>query len=121
MPKGRRAEAHVRLYRHELESPAYRSLGPASRALLVEFRALFDGGSNRIHMSIREAMSRLGVGRKLAEQALAELLDRGFICIIEKGGFNRKTRHATVYALTNEPLDNRDGATATKDFMRWRA
>lgn len=119
MPRGRRGEAHVRLYRHELESPAYRSLDPVSRALLVELRALYDGGANRIYMSIREAMHRLGVGRKRAELALAELLDRGFIRIIEKGGFNRKARHATVYVLTNEPLEDRDGATAPKDFMRW--
>ncbi|UEX78621.1 hypothetical protein [Sediminicurvatus halobius] len=119
MSKKRRAEAHVRLYRHELECEAYRSLSTDARALLVEFRALYDGRENRVHMSIREAMRRLGVGRWRAEKALYELSDRGFIRLMEPGGFSRKVRHATVYALTNEPLEDRDGATAPKDFMRW--
>ena len=112
-------ESHVRLYRHELESPAYRSLAPVSRALLVEFRGLFTGKENCVYMSLREAMRRLGVGRRQAENAIDELLDRGFIILIERGGFTRKTRHATTFALTNEPLEDKDGAVAPKNFMRW--
>lgn len=119
MSKKRRAEAHVRLYRHELESEAYKSLSTDGRALLVEFRALYDGRENRIYMSVREAMRRLDVGQRRAQRAISELLDRGFVRIIEPGGFNRKVRHATVYALTSEPLEDRDGATAPKDYMRW--
>ncbi|WP_205742709.1 hypothetical protein [Onishia niordana] len=88
--------------------------------MLVELRALYDGRTNRIYMSVREAMRRLCVGRKLAEKALAELLDRGFIRVIEKGTFDRKIKHATIYALTNEPIEDSDGATAPKDYMRWR-
>lgn len=116
----RRGEPHVRLYRHELECAAYRSLSTDARALLIEFRALYDGRENRVHLSVREAMRRLGVGRWRAEKALHELSDRGFIRLMEPGGFSRKVRHATVYALTNEPLEDRDGAVAPKDFMRWR-
>lgn len=114
-----RHEPHVRLYRHELECEAYRSLSTDARALLVEMRALYNGTENRIHMSVREAKRRLGVGRWRAQNAIEELLDRGFIRLIESGNFNRKVRHATVYALTNEPLENHDGAVAPKDFMRW--
>lgn len=117
--KPRRGEAHVRLYRHELECPAYRSLSPDARALLVEFRALFNGGRNAIHMSVREAQRRVGIGRWKAENAIHELLERGFILVLEPGGFQRKSHHATVYALTNEPLDGRDGAVAPRDYMRW--
>lgn len=119
MSKKRRAEAHVRLYRHELECEAYRSLSTDARALLIEFRALYDGRANLIHMSVREAMRRLDVGQRRAQRALWELLDRGFVRLIEPGGFKRKVRHATVYALTSEPLEDRDGATAPKDYMRW--
>ena len=112
-------EAHVRLYRHEHESPAYQSLSPEARALLVEFRALYDGGENRIHMSIREIRRRLnGISQRRAERARDDLLDRGFVRVLSKGKFTRKARHATEYALTNEPLDNAN--LATKDFMRWR-
>lgn len=121
MAKKRRGEAHVRLYRHELESAAYRSLCTAARALLVEFRALYNGRDNRIHMSLSEIMRRLNVGRRCAEKARDELLDRGFIVLIEAASFHRKVRHAPIYALTNEPLEpERDGATASKEFMRWR-
>jgi|GEM_PF-3095094 len=113
-----RHEAHVRLYRHEHESPAYQSLSTDARALLVEFRALYDGGENRIHMSVREIRRRLNVGQVVAVRARDELQDRGFIRLLTLGKFSRKARHATEYALTNEPLNN--NSLAPKDFMRWR-
>lgn len=117
--KGGRAESHVRLYRHELECPAYRSLSTEARALLVEMRALFDGRENRMYMSVREAMRRLDVGRCKAERAFDELIDRGWVRIIERGSFNRKVRHATVFALESEPLEDNDGAVAPKSYMSW--
>lgn len=117
----RRDEAHVRLYRHELESPAYRSLSTDARALLVEFRALFTGRENRLFMSVREAAKRIGVSEKTAQKALKALIDRGFIRCIEQGGFARKVKHASVYALECQP-DNplAEGATAPKTFMKWQ-
>lgn len=66
-----------------------------------------------------EAQRRIGVGRVKTQRGINELLDRGFIRVLEPGGFQRKSHHATVYALTNEPLEDRDGAVAPKDFMRW--
>ncbi len=62
-----------------------------------------------------------GIGQVKAERARDELLDRGFIRQKTKGSFSRKSRHATEYVLTNEPIDNGMGATAPKDFMRWRS
>jgi hypothetical protein len=121
MPRRRRkAETHVRLYRHELQSAAWRSLSPEARALLVEVRAFYTGcGPNAVHLSVRNAMDLLGVSQRPAQRAIAQLLDRGFLRLIERGSFNRKIRHAAVYALTNEPMDDRPGAVAPKDFMRW--
>lgn len=111
----------MRLYRHELESDAYRSLSPEGRALLVEFRALFNGRENRVFLSRTQMELRLGVGRRKAEKARDELLDRGFIHLLVPGGFNRKCPHASEYALTNEPINpTQDGATPPKDYMRWR-
>ena len=114
-------EPHVRMYSHEMKSAAWRTMDPDARALLVEVRSLYDGRNNRIHMSVREAMRRLGIGQGRAQKALATLLERGWIRVIEKGTFNRKTRHASVYALENEPIEERDGAVAPKSFMRWAA
>lgn len=113
-------DAHVRLYGYELNSPAYRTLNVDARALLIEFRALFSGGENRIFLSLRQMMVRLGIGQRRAEHARDALLERGWIRVIELGGFSRKTKIATVYALMNEPLENRDGTTAPKDYMRWQ-
>lgn len=120
MAKRKQGEAHVRLYRHELQSAAYKSLSCDARALLVEFRALYTGKENRVYMSVREAMRRTGSGQRPAQRAIADLLDRGFIRLLTKGTFHHKVRHASAYQLTNEPPDDRDGSVPTKDFMRWQ-
>lgn len=114
-------EPHVRLYRHELDCAAYRDLSPDARALLVEFRALFDGRENLVFMGVREMIRRLGVGdHRRARKARDELVSHGFIRLVSEGAFKRKARHASEYVLTNEPLDDRPGSVAPKDFMRWR-
>lgn len=115
----RKAESHVRLYAHELAAPAYRTLSVDARALLVELRSLYTGGPNRVFLGIRQMMERLGIGQRRAQAARDELFERGWIVEIEPGGFNRKTRHATVYALTNEPIDDYPGSVAPKQYMRW--
>jgi hypothetical protein len=116
----KRGESHVRFYAYELESPAYRTLSTDARALLIEFRALYTGKQNRVFLSVREMASRLCIGQRRAQHARDELLERGWIKIVELGSFNRKTKSATIFALTNEPLEDRIGATASKDFMRWQ-
>ncbi|NKF23235.1 helix-turn-helix domain-containing protein [Solimonas marina] len=124
MKKRRRpkiGDSHVRIYGWEHEFPAYRTLSTDARALLIEFRALYNGGENRVFLSVRQMQERMGnVGQRRAQSARDELLDRGWVRMIEAGAFNRKTKQATVYALTNEPLAERDGATATKDYARWQ-
>ncbi len=116
--KPRRDQAHVRLYQHELESAAYRSLSPDARSLLVELRSFYTGRSNRVHMSLREAMRRLNVGRRRAQGAINELIDRGFIRLLTPGAFHRKVPHAPEYALLHEPLDGE--RVPEKPFMRWQ-
>lgn len=118
--KVKRGEAHVRLYAHELRSEAYRTMSPDARALLIEMRAMYDGRKNLFYMSVRQMMERLGIGQRRAQTARDELIDRGWVRVVVLGSFNRKAKHATQYVLTNEPLDDRDGATAPKDYMRWR-
>jgi hypothetical protein len=118
LPNGRnKHEPFVMLPRYVLASPAYRSLGCEARALLVEMKGLYNGRNNgELHMSVREAQKRLGVGRKLAEKALAELQDLGFIAVVQKGSFHWKVRLATTWRLTEH---EHEGRPATKDFMRW--
>ncbi|WP_293392122.1 hypothetical protein [Nevskia sp.] len=119
--KAKRAEAHVRLYRHELECPAYRTMSTDARALLVEFRSLFNIDENSVFLSVREMERRLNVGQRRAQAARDELLERGWIIELEPGAFHRKNKLATVFALTNEPLKRIDGAVPLKSYMRWQA
>lgn len=108
---------HVRMHDWEMQTEAWRSMSTDARALLIEFRVLYNGQENRLFLSVREMMKRLNIGQRRAEKARDELLDRGWIRIIEKGSFNWKIRHATVYALTNEPINA--GEPAPKDFMKF--
>ena len=113
---------HARLYRWEIESPAYRSLSVGARALLVELKALYNGNNNGdLFLSAREAAKRLNAGRSFAARRFLELQDKGFIRPKEIGAFNLKalagSGKATSWVLTEFPIGN--AATGTKDFMRW--
>lgn len=119
MAKRKYGEQHVRVYGYEMRTPAWQTMSTDARALLIEMRALYKGTENRVFMSVREIRRRLGVGQLRAEKARDELLERGWIRLVERGSFNRKARHASVYALEHEPLDDREGSTAPKTYMRW--
>ena len=110
----------MRLYAHELNCVAYRTLSPAARTLLVEMRALYRPNMNTIFMSRDEMARRINAGRRVVEKARDQLIERGWIRVVEKGSFKRKNRKATVYMLTNEVSDDREGAVAPKDYMKWR-
>lgn len=114
---------HVRFYRWELTSPAFRSLCTHARALLLELKALYNGINNgELFLSVREAARRLSVGKNLAERCFRQLQDRGFIRPNRTGSFNWKggarRGEATTWILTEFGFA---GALPTKDFMRWRA
>src|SRR5258708_1232645 len=89
-PTGRsRGDArHARLYGWMLNSPAYRSLTPLARALLIELYALHNGKNNgELYLSVRDAAKRLNVGKTKAAPAFAELVDRQFIKARQTGDF----------------------------------
>jgi hypothetical protein len=115
-------EAHVRLYRHEHECAAYRALSAHARALLVELRALYSpkNGDNRVHCSIRRMMERCNLTQQAAQRARDELIEKGWITVVQLGGFNCKVRHATVFALENEAPNSGNGSQASKAYMRWQ-
>ncbi len=82
-PTGRFA----RLPHEVLLSPAYRSLTPNARALLVEFMAMDTGQNNgSLWLSVRDGAARIGLSNKdSAANAFAEL---------ESAGLLRKTKDA---------------------------
>lgn len=103
-----------------LESPAYRSLTPAARAVYVEVAKLYNGRNNgALALSVRDAAERCRINKDTAGKAFSLLQAVGFVECVTPGGFTRKVRHATEWRLTGETCD-KTGALATKAFMRWR-
>ena len=107
---------HVHHGEWMLKTPAYRSLHPYARSLLIEFYRKYNGQNNGyVSMSIREAKKLIKCGRKAVERGLFELKDRGFIKVKTMGLFINGM--ATEYILSEFNLN---GRLATKDFMQWK-
>lgn len=121
--KGRSVnEQFVKLPFWMLACPAYRSLKPGPRALLVEFHGRFNGRNNgRIIFSQREMAVTINVSdRQTIAKYVRELEAAGFIKAIKRGGFNQKSpteSRATEWALTLFAIGDKP---ADKTFMRWQ-
>jgi hypothetical protein len=85
-------QRHIQLTYRLLESPAYRSLSPNARALLVELAMLYNGSNNGcLYLSVRDAAARLGLGSlKSAQEALNELQALGLIEMVQDAHFKVK-------------------------------
>lgn len=116
---GRNREGrHVRLYHYVLDSPAWRMLTAAERAIYVDLAKRYDGRNNgRIVYSIREAASELSIGKTKAAEALLRLQQLGFVEITRKGFFHGAAKVASEFRLTEHCCDV-TGSPATKDFAR---
>src|SRR3978361_1779485 len=110
---------HVRFYDWLLTSPAYLSLGCPARAVLIELTRVYKGNNNgRLGLSVRRASERCKVARGTAQRAFAELQERGFIELVTKGAFSRKSPHASEWRLTFATCDV-TGQLPSKAFIRW--
>jgi DNA-binding transcriptional regulator YhcF (GntR family) len=110
---------HVRFYDWLLTSPAYLSLSCPARALLIEVTRLYKGGNDgQLGLSVRRASERCNIARGTAQRAFAELQERGFIELVTKGAFSRKSPHASEWRLTFNTC-NVTGELPSKKFMSW--
>lgn len=111
----------VSLYEFEIACPAYRQMTLHGRALLIEFRMIYNGTNNgSIGMSVRRAADLLNCGKNRAEKALQELQDKGWIVRTGKGSFDQKTgKRSTTWRITNQPIGLGVETPATKEYMRW--
>ena len=83
----------------------------------IELRRRFNGKNNGdLHLSLKEAVRVLHMGRHTVLRAQDELVTKGFIRLKAKGGFHQ--RIATAWALTDEPVGT---APATHDYRNWTA
>jgi DNA-binding transcriptional MocR family regulator len=102
-----------------LNSPAYLSLSCPARALLVELTRIYNGRNNgQIGLSVRGASERCNIARGTAQRAFTELQERGFIELVTKGAFSRKSPRASEWRLTFNTCDV-TGELPSKAFMRW--
>jgi hypothetical protein len=100
-----------------LKTTAWRSLGPACRALYVELAQRYNGSNNgEISMSVREAAGLIHVAKDTATKSFHELEEKGFIKRAVCGSFNWKLKQATTWILTAYDLGE---SLATKEFARW--
>jgi hypothetical protein len=115
-----RDASHARIYRHWLELPAWQTLKPAPRALLVDLLTRYRPMEpNAFEVSDRTAAIVTNCSRGTARLALADLEDRGWIKVIRVGRMiGPKGRRASVYTLTAFPETL--GALPTKEFERWQ-
>lgn len=100
-PTGRFA----RLPHEVMLSPAYRSLSPNARALLVEMMAMENGQNNgSLWLSIRDAAARIGlVNKESVGRAFEDLLQAGLIALTKEAHFSVKaseTSRARCWRLT---------------------
>lgn len=113
-------EQHVRLHHWLLNTPAYRSLNPPARAVLVELMRRYNGFNNgKIGLSVRDAGTACCVSKNTAARAFRELIDRGFVEVTTPSAFTVKCRLATEWALTEFPNDV-TGAISSRPFIRWQ-
>ncbi|GAA0005556.1 hypothetical protein [Bradyrhizobium diazoefficiens] len=114
---------YIRLTEFMMASPAWQSLDGNCRALYIEVARRYRGPNSNngaIPYSVREAATALRVGRSTAQRCFDALLDRGFLKIGKRSGFNMKGRAATEWLLTEFPDERTAGPSiATKEFMSW--
>ena len=99
-----------------VQSQAWRSLSGAAVKVWIELRARFNGGNNgRLTLSLDEASRLLKLGKATVARALAELQEKGFLAMKQRGQWYG--RLATKWAVTDKPVD---GAVATRAWKHWR-
>ncbi|MBT3768294.1 MAG: hypothetical protein HOM58_10925 [Rhodospirillaceae bacterium] len=91
---------HVRLEHSTMDTPAYRSLSPNARSVLMEVMKRYNGFNNGdVGLGCREAGEAIGRSPNTAALAFKELQAKGFIKPREIGHFNIKNRLATTWTL----------------------
>lgn len=115
----------IQLHHSIVKCPAYRSLKPNSRALLIELMTGHEGYNNGfISLSYRQAAEALIIGINQAKAAFDDLRAKGFIIMTYKGKrISNAERIASKWEVT--AFDGFDSSgnprPATKDFLKWTA
>ena len=111
----------VVLYQWEMDCQAYRHLSVYGRALLMEFRKVYNGHNNgKIVMSVRQAAKLINCTKNTAAKTIKELEGKGWIRNVTEGSFSQKTnKTASTWRITNQPIGTGVDTPATKEYERW--
>lgn len=110
----------VALERYLLRSAAWSSLSCLARSAYIEVAFRYTGSNNgSILLSCEMLAEALGMSKDSARRSLKELVEKGFIVCLSKGGFICKVRHASEWRLTAFKCDV-TGELPSKEFMRWQ-
>jgi hypothetical protein len=96
-PEGR--PRFVALYNAEVDSMAFKTLSPAAVWLLVQIRRAWRGSNDKIVLPFSAVKWRLAYGT--FDKARRELVEAGFIRIMDPGGLSPGGLNPTVYALVD--------------------
>lgn len=116
-----RDQSHARIYFRWMQLPAWRTLTPHARSLLVEILTWYRPSQpNRFDLSQRRVMDLLNCSNATAAKALHDLEDRGWIEVERVGGLKgKRATRTTVYSLSVFPRDITEAAR--RGFERWTA
>ena len=110
---------HIRLYHSIMLTVAWAYLSGNAIKVLLALVRIDDGSKNgHIFYSDRQAALDTGLSRNTCIKAFRELVDKGFLRIVEKGHFDRKVRHATVWRYTWQAVPGLCGPT--REFEKWK-
>lgn len=73
----------------------------------------------QLYLSERQAAEAIGISRNTASKALAELVEHGFLRIVQAGHFDCKVKLATIWRLTFEPYP-RAHQGPTNEWLKWQ-
>lgn len=112
---------HIRLYASITSSEAWKHLSGNAVKVLLALVARDDGTRNgNIGFSVREAADQTGLGERTCWRCLIELQEKGFIACTQKGGFNRKVLHSSLWRYTWQAWPGGTPAAPSRDFEKWR-
>lgn len=121
-PNGR----HIRVYGTLLNSPAYRVIGFAAKALFFDLRERITGTNNgNINATLSELKHKGWKAPTTLSKALYELRATGFIAVTRMGGLKLGTRVCTLYRFTDlevfdQPKVGVLAIKATHDYLAYK-
>lgn len=120
-PNGR----HIRVYCSLLNTPAYRVLSFAAKALFTDMRSLITSTNNgNLSAALSDMKHKGWTASATLSKALYELRAMGFIAITRAGGLKLGTRVCTLYRFTDlevfdQPKVGVLAVKVTQDYLRF--